>query len=197
MSPQPKKEAPVESIHQLKVTLKGLEPPIWRRIQVPSDITMDGLHVVLQIAMGWEFDHLHQFVVGRQYIGDASLLDEVQDETTTRLREIAPRKRSKFRYEYDFGDGWEHDIVVEAIQPPEPGAAYPVCLAGERACPPEDCGGVWGYADLLEIMADPKHEAYEEMLEWLGAPLDPEKFDLDKVNKKLQPRRGRSRRATG
>ncbi|HEU5430432.1 MAG TPA: plasmid pRiA4b ORF-3 family protein [Thermomicrobiales bacterium] len=197
MAPQPKKDAPPESIHQLKVTLNGLEPPIWRRIQMASDITMEDLHVVLQIAMGWEFEHLHQFSAKRQYIGDASMLDDVRDQSTTHLREVAPRKGSKFQYEYDMGDSWEHDIVGEAIQPPEPGAAYPVVLMGERACPPEDCGGVWDYADLIEIMADPKHESYEEMLDWPGGPLDPEKFDLAKVNKKLQPRRGRSRRAAG
>ncbi|HEU0113650.1 MAG TPA: plasmid pRiA4b ORF-3 family protein [Thermomicrobiales bacterium] len=196
MSPQPKKETPPASIHQLKVTLSDLEPPIWRRIQVPSDMTMEDLHVVLQIAMGWEFEHLHQFIVRRQYIGDASMLDDVRDQSTTHLREIAPRKGSKFKYEYDMGDSWEHAIVVEAIQPPEPSATYPVCLAGERACPPENCGGIWGYANLLEVMADPKHEDYEDMLDWLGGPLDPEKFDLAKVNKRLQPRRGRSRRAT-
>jgi pRiA4b ORF-3-like protein len=195
MSRLPKNEAPIESVHQLKVTLRGPRPPIWRRIQVPSDITMEGLHVVLQIAMGWEFEHLHQFIVGPQYIGDASMLDEVQDETTTRLREIAPQKGSRFRYEYDFGDSWEHDILVEAVEPPDPDAIYPVCLTGKRACPPEDCGGVWGYADLIEVMADPNHEEYEERLDWLGGPLDSEKFDLNKVNEQLQPRRGRSRRA--
>ena len=175
------------SVHQLKVTLMHLEPPIWRRIVAPSDVTLAELHAVIQLAMGWHFSHLHDFRVGRVTYGDPDMLVESgdKDERQAYLAEIAPKLKKRFQYLYDFGDSWEHEIVVEAVGPPEPGTRYPICLAGERACPPEDCGGVWGYADLLETLADPENPEREEMLDWLGGPIDPEAFNLKEVNRRL------------
>jgi hypothetical protein len=177
-------------IYQLKVTLKGTRPPIWRRLQIRSDTTLDQLHDVLQTAMGWSDCHLHQFVAdGVQYgvINDDWGV-EVQDERLVTVADLAPGVGDRILYEYDFGDGWEHDLRVEKVLEPEPGATYPVCLKGKRACPPEDVGGVWGYADLLEILSDPDDPEYEERLEWVGGEFDPERFDADDVNAALASR---------
>jgi hypothetical protein len=176
------------SVHQLKVTLLGLAPPIWRRIAVPSDCTLGDLHHVIQFAMGWEHSHLHDFRIGRVTYGDPDMLveEDDKDEWQAPLAQVVPRARRKFRYVYDFGDSWEHEIQVESVGPPDPETRYPVVLAGERACPPEDCGGVWGYADLLEVLDDPNHPDYEERIEWMAGPIDPEAFDLKKVNRRLQ-----------
>ena len=175
------------SIHQLKVTLAGIRPPIWRRLRVPSDVTLATLHGILQTAMGWEGSHLHRFRIGGTAYGDRGVLGDVVDrsERTARLDHVASSTKSKLAYDYDFGDGWEHGIVVEAVLPPEPGVPYPVCVAGKRACPPEDCGGAWGYGELLEVLRSPEHAEHASMVEWLGGPFDPEAFDLDEVNRRL------------
>jgi hypothetical protein len=176
------------SVHQLKITLLGLEPPIWRRVAAPSNFTLGDLHHIIQLAMGWQHSHMHDFRIGKVTYGDPQMLVEGddQDEWEAPLAQVVPRARRKFRYLYDFGDSWEHEVLVEAVGPPDPDTRYPVVLAGERACPPEDCGGVWGYAELLEILADPSHPEYEEQLEWLEEPIDPEAFDLKKVNKTMR-----------
>lgn len=175
-------------IYQLKVTLKGSKPPIWRRIQVVSDVSLAKLHQILQIAMGWTDSHLHQFMVGQTYYGvpDPQFDFEIEDEKKVRLSQIAPDVKKKFIYEYDFGDSWEHEIAVEKILQPEPGVRYPVCLAGKRACPPEDCGGMWGYESFLEAIRDPQHPEHDEMLEWVGGEVDSEAFELDPVNQDLK-----------
>ncbi len=177
------------SVHQLKVTLLGLRPPIWRRILVPSDITLSELHAVVQETMGWHDSHLHEFRVGDVGYGDPRLLEDLadQDSRKTRLEQVAPTPKTRLRYLYDFGDSWEHEILVEAVGPPAPETRYPICLKGKRACPPEDCGGVWGYADLLEAISDPDKPEHEDLLEWLGGPIDPESFDPDEVNQRLAP----------
>jgi hypothetical protein len=179
------------SVHQLKVTLLGLEPAIWRRIAVPSDVTLTQLHDIVQAVMGWEWSHLHDFRVGKVTYADPDLLYETadQDERTTRLADVAPKPRKRLQYLYDFGDSWEHEIVVEAVGPPEAGVRYPICRAGERAGPPEDCGGVWGYADLLETLADPDDPDRDEMLEWLGGPIAPEVFRAEAANRRLKQAR--------
>lgn len=184
-------------IYQLKVTLKHSSPPIWRRIQVPGDITLAKLHHILQATMmGWEDYHLHQFVVGdlrdrraSVYYGQPTPDDwgiELQDERQVKLKQVAPREKIKFIYEYDFGDNWEHELLVEKILPPEPGVTYPRCLKGKGACPPEDVGGVWGYYSFLEAIQDPNHPEHEDMLDWIGGEFDPEAFDLDEINQALQ-----------
>lgn len=184
---------PAPLLH-LKVSLEGVEPTIWRLLQVPGNANLGWLHAVIQVAIGWTNSHLHQFVVGKRLYSDPSFdLDEfeddprVLDENATTISEIARRVKSALVYEYDFGDSWDHRITVEKILDPDPTAAgFAQCLDGERACPPEDCGGVPGYADLLEIIMDPKHEEYESMMEWLGGRFDPEAFDRDKTNKHLR-----------
>ena len=140
------------------MTLKGIKPPIWRRFLVPGDYDLGKLHEVLQIVMGWTNTHLHQFLKGGVYYSDPrfGLDDEdpdVQNEKRFTVRELLPAVGSKLEYEYDFGDSWVHAIVVEKIAPPDASVALPVCLKGVRACPPEDCGGVWGYAELLDALA--------------------------------------------
>jgi hypothetical protein len=153
-------------------------------------VTLLKLHRILQEVMGWYDSHLHQFLIGGDYYATRSLEWDgfgppVISERSTRLEDVISGQKMKFRYEYDFGDGWEHEILVEKVLPPEDGVRYPVCIAGARACPPEDCGGPPGYANLLEIIMDPKHGEYESTLEWLGGDFDPEAFDLKKTNKYL------------
>lgn len=182
-----KKDKIGASVYQLKVSLRGIKPPIWRRVQVPGDITLAKLHRALQVVMGWTNSHLHKFSIGGVDYAepDPDGFLNFQSDRRARLNKVA-RAMQKFEYEYDFGDSWEHDIVVEKTLQPEPGASYPVCLAGERACPPEDCGGLWGYQDFLEAIMNPAHTEHEAMLTWVGGSFDPETFDLDAVNASLR-----------
>jgi hypothetical protein len=174
-------------IYQLKVTLVGLRPPIWRRILVKADTTLAGLHDVLQVAMGWTDSHLHQYVADGDYYGvpDPAFFDEVEDERKVRLNQILLGPRDRLTYEYDFGDSWTHQILLEKILPPEPGARYPKIVAGKRACPPEDVGGIFGYAEFLDAIQDPSHPEHEEYMDWTGDGFDPEAFDLEEANRQL------------
>ena len=183
----PKKAAPTE-VYQLKVTLDGLKPPVWRRVLVDGNATLDNLHWIIQLAMGWTNSHMHDFVsAGRTYgMPGPYALDDALDEGKFRLKQVAPAEQAKFRYEYDFGDDWRHTVLVEKILPPEPDTPYPVCVKGTRNCPPEDCGGIWGYADFLAAMADLNHPEHDDLTEWHGGPFDPEAFDLDEVNARLR-----------
>jgi hypothetical protein len=173
------------TIYQLKVTLKDIRPLIWRRVQVPSETKLDKLHLVLQDAFGWNNSHLHQYRVGERLIGikedDDVFLEELEDEKRIKLSQIAVEK-SRFVYEYDFGDDWEHDVLVEKVLAAVDGVRYPICTAGKRACPPDDCGGPGGYGRLLAILANPAHKEHDRMLEWIGGPFDPEAFDLERTN---------------
>ena len=174
------------TVHQLKITLLEVDPPIWRRVLVPSDATLGDVNFILQAAMGWTNSHLHQFTIeGVEYSDPRFEIDDTEDEFAVTLAEVAPAERSRFTLLYDFGDGWEHEVVVEKILPREPSQRLPCCLAGERARPPEDCGGPWGYQDFLEAIGDPKHEERDAMLEWVGGAFDPEVFDLAALNKRL------------
>src|SRR6202158_3429812 len=186
----PKRTSEPIQIYQLRVTLRGSHPLIWRQIQVRSDITLGKLHRILQVVMGWTDTHLHQFTIrGKQYWipdeGDMVLRKKI-DERKHRLRDVVSRQTSRFTYEYDFGDLWAHELLVEKILPPQAGVRYPVCLAGARACPPEDVGGTVGYENLLEAIHDPNHPQHEGYLEWIGDSFDPEAFDVDEVNRKLR-----------
>jgi len=165
-------------LFQFKITLLKIEPPIWRRIQVP-DCTLADLHELIQAAMGWENHHLHQFFIGGVRYGIADCELGVQNETKVQLSRFIPQTGTPFRfsYEYDFGDSWLHDILFEDCLPNDVGQKYPVCLEGSRACPPENVGGLWGYAEFLEATAVPKHEQHDEPLEWIGGKFDPEEFD--------------------
>ena len=187
--------ANAEEIYQLKVTLKETSPPIWRRFLVKSDTTLDTLHQILQVVMGWDNYHLHQFNFKDTYYGvpDPSFdFAEVHDENQFEIRQLLKRVKQKLTYEYDFGDSWEHEVLLEKRLPVDENVTYPLCVEGKRACPPEDCGGVWGYDGFLEIIRDENHPEHEEMLEWAGGSFDPEAFDLEPVNEMLQgiePRR--------
>jgi Plasmid pRiA4b ORF-3-like protein len=182
---------------QIKVTLEGIRPPIWRRLVVNGDATLAHLHTVLQVAMGWEDCHLHCFRIGDARYGPADHggldLGEL-DESAVRVAE-AFATNVRGTYEYDFGDSWEHQLVVEKADVPIVPSAVATCTAGKRSCPPEDCGGFWGYANLLEAIADPAHEEHDELLEWLGEGFDPERFDKEAVNAVLERISLRSRRA--
>lgn len=195
MGPRVKGEAMPENnspaptgVHQLKVTLRGVKPPVWRRVLVPSDVSLRKLHKVLQIVMGWTDTHLYEFTVGRTNFGDR---DEdppwdLRSARTAKLFRIAPSAGAKLLYEYDFGDGWQHVVVVEAIPRPAGGMGTPRASADKRACPPEDCGGPYGYVELLEALRDPEHPEHEEKLDWIGDGFDPEAFDLEEINALLR-----------
>ncbi|MDP2948722.1 MAG: plasmid pRiA4b ORF-3 family protein [Chloroflexota bacterium] len=180
----PATEQGKELVYQVKVTLKGVRPPVWRRFLV-RDVTLHELHLVLQAAMGWENSHLYQFTIGGDEYSDPLPDLDMKDSTRIRLGQVFRSAGTRFTYVYDFGDSWEHEVRIEKSLAAEAGKRYPVCLAGRRACPPEDCGGVWGYEELLEAIRDPEHEQHQELLEWLGGPFDPEAFSVALVNKVL------------
>jgi Plasmid pRiA4b ORF-3-like protein len=176
-------------IYQLKIVLQGSKPPIWRRIQVQSNITLDVLHQIIQTTMGWYNSHLHQFDIhGTFYSSPAFQMEETEDESRIKLDRVLTRPQSKFSYEYDFGDGWEHQIVLEKVLPVEPETQYPCCIKGKRNCPPEDIGGIWGYQNFVAAVQDenhPEHAESLEQLEWIGGDFDPEWFDLVEINEGL------------
>ncbi|MCO6441647.1 MAG: plasmid pRiA4b ORF-3 family protein [Nitrococcus mobilis] len=185
------------NVYQIKVTLMGSRPPIWRRILAPSNMPLPKFHELLQIAMGWENAHLHQFIAGKQYLGvpDPGFPSEVKNEARVKLQELLPAEGSSAIYEYDFGDGWQHKLVLEKVRPYEEGEPLPRCLEGKRACPPEDCGGIGGYEHLLEAVSDSKHPEHEELSEWLEEGFDPEHFDASQANFELGRCFGKSRRS--
>lgn len=181
-----------DQVFQFKITLNESKPAIWRRIQV-QDRTLDKLHEHIQTAMGWTNSHLYQFEIDNQAYGDPDLLDdgfmdfECVDSTVTSIRDILPSdgQRFHFLYEYDFGDGWEHEVLFEGCPAAESGQQYPRCVEGERACPPEDVGGVWGYAEFLQAVVDPHHERHDELLECSG-PFDPTAFDAAQATQAMR-----------
>lgn len=173
------------NIYQLKVTLAHVRPMIWRRIQVPADIKLGSLHDILQICMGWEDCHLHMFITNNTDYGVPHPDSQhIKNERHIRLDRIAG-VGDTLKYEYDFGDGWLHGIKVEKSLAPDDHKHYPLCLAGKRACPPEDCGGPPGYQRLLKILRNPKHRDYEDILEWTGEHFDPNAFDSVEINRYL------------
>jgi len=171
---------------QLKITLRYLTPPVWRRVLVPDHFSLGRLHGLIQRVMGWGGGHMHEFRVPARGFGPPlrTFGHEGQDEETTRLRDVLTRKGQMLLYEYDFGDGWLHGIQLEKVLPLEPGQRYPVCLAGARACPPDDCGGPPGYYQLLEALKKPTTKANAQLLEWCGE-WDPESFDVESVNRAI------------
>jgi hypothetical protein len=181
----------VDTVYQLKITLLNFRPPIWRRIQV-RDCTLKKLHEHIQTAMGWFNSHLHHFRLGEQLYGDSFLMEDsfedlgYEDSTSTLLSDLLPKQGKRLLYEYDFGDSWHHEVLFEKCVPGEPGQKYPRCVDGRRTCPPEDVGGVWGYAEFLEAVQNPDHEEHEEMLEWVGGKFDPEAFDPAVATRRMQ-----------
>jgi hypothetical protein len=188
----PTKRQPVQTlpVYELKITLRGSNPAIWRRIQVPGSIQLSRLHDVFQVVMGWTDSHLHQFIdapiIYSVPSGDDYSRVERLDERRFCLADILRQENAAFIYEYDFGDGWVHEVVVEKIRSADPKKKNAVCLDGENACPPEDCGGIWGYYELLKAVKNPKHKEHWQMLDWLGGQFDPGRFDLQKVNATLR-----------
>jgi hypothetical protein len=174
-------------IYQIKVSLNGVRPPIWRRLLVPGSISLKELHDVLQVAIGWTDSHLHQFVARGTLYGqpDPGFGRGCVNEKGVRLDVVLQAEKDAMIYEYDFGDGWQHKVVLEKILGSAVDGVAPSCAAGARACPPEDCGGVWGYANLLKIFSDASHPEHDEMLEWLGDRFEPERFDIAEANRKL------------
>lgn len=187
-----------QPVYQVKITLKDVDPPIWRRLLVPLETKLSRFHDIIQAAMGWQDSHLHVFKVGVvnfSYPYEPGHLEELTavDSRYVKLIHVVPHARPfqrefhfAFEYEYDFGDSWMHEIVFEDVLPPDPEHKAPVCIGGERACPPDDVGGVWGYQNFLEAINDPKHPEYEEYRQWSGGDFDPEKFDLDTVNRAIR-----------
>lgn len=181
-------------IFQIQIALKGFKPKIWRRILIPSDLLLSDFHKIIQTTMGWTNSHLHQFIKNRTFYSVKHPNDDMWDEMDNvdymenkiRISDLIQTEKDKIIYEYDFGDGWEHDIILEKVLPFDIMIKYPICLTGKMNCPPEDCGGIWGYSDMLEILKQPDHEEYESYLEWLGGDFDPEYFDKDDINKKLK-----------
>jgi hypothetical protein len=179
-------------VYQLKITLRGVsKPPVWRRVLVPARITLNDLHGVIQQAMGWDDYHLHVFTAGWREYGSADPELGHASDKNVRLSEVLAGPGDRLRYTYDFGDDWEHDVVVEESLVAEPGQTYPQCVAGKGACPPEDCGGVWRYGWLKEVLADPSHEEHQDMLDWLGLDagedFDLKEFSVEDVNSRLRP----------
>jgi hypothetical protein len=177
-------------VYQLKVALSGSRPPIWRRLQVPGDVTLGRLHAILQVVMGWKDRHLHLFAAGRTVYRPPlpDLGFPSRDERKVPLHEVLSREKERIRYEYDFRDGWEHTLVVEKILPSGAGSNRPVCLAGKRHAPPEESGGIIAYERLLAARRNSSHGAMAdraEIVNRLGKNFDPEAFDLEAVNREL------------
>lgn len=182
----------INEVYQFKITLNNSKPPIWRRIVVPSDYSFWDLHVAIQNCMGWYGYHLHIFEMINPALNRKVEIGIPEQENGVFYRIVLPEVKeqiSKYfnennrnaRYEYDFGDSWIHTIKLEKILPASPEEKYPKCIKGKMACPPEDCGGIWGYHNMLSILSDPKNEEYDETIEWLGTDFNPEKFDPDAV----------------
>lgn len=178
---------PGQGVFQLHITLDDVEPTVWRRLLVPASVRVVKLHDIFQVAMGWTNSHLHSFTIGGDRYGmhfDDYPEDEIDEKKVTVLRAIGEHR--SFSYEYDFGDSWDHEVVVEDFVRIPQGLRHAVCLDGQNACPPEDCGGAGGYAELLEVLADPGHEEHEHLLRWVGGAFDATLFDLAGVNVALQ-----------
>jgi hypothetical protein len=186
----------LREIYQIKISLIGAKPPIWRTVLVDSHVTLDELHEIIQLSMGWSDSHLHQFIANEKSYGfidedldldlDLDLDFEMKDESQFKLSQLLTNEKDSLIYEYDFGDSWEHQVLLEKILPFDTKISLPVCIKGKRACPPEDCGGIWGYEELLEVISNPKNPEYEEMLEWLDEDFDPEAFVLEDVNESFR-----------
>ncbi len=189
---------PLRRVFQLRISLEGVRPAVWRRILVTSDTPLEKLHRVIQAAMGWEDFHLHYFTVGTALYQPQAMMEEtdlmppalpadfsIKSEQGVRLsRALAGQDR--FLYLYDFGDNWEHEVRMEKELPLDPAGRYPMCVEGKRACPPEDVGGPDGYRDFLEALGSPAHPDHETLKDWAGRDFDPDLFDLETANRRLE-----------
>ena len=178
--------------YQIQISLTRFKPKIWRRLLIPSNLLLSDFHMIIQVSMGWENSHLHQFIKDRTFYTERIPGDDTWgkmnnvDYKKIKISDVLKKEKEKIIYEYDFGDGWVHDVLLEKILPGNEKMIFLICLEGKMACPPEDCGGVWGYSDMLEILKQPKHEEYDNIIEWLGEEFDPEHFDKEAVNNILK-----------
>ncbi len=185
-------EEDFDQVYQFKITLEGTNPPIWRRIQRPGNYSFWDLHVAIQDAMDWWDCHLHEFVLPNPATSRTVLIGLPDDESEqgratlpgweVKVAAYLSEGNTSCCYTYDFGDDWEHGIVLEKVLPRKKGMEYPVCIAGKRACPPEDVGGTFGYEEFLETISDPANERYEELMTWAGEDFDPERFDPKEIS---------------
>jgi hypothetical protein len=178
---------PGRPVLRLRIMLEEVHPPVWRRLLVPGSVRLDRLHRMFQAVMGWEDRHLHSFQVGGTLFGMQfdDYPDDELDETSVTVASAVGEQR-RFAYEYDFGDSWRHEVVVEEVWRLPVGLKFAVCVDGQGACPPEDCGGTPGYAELLDVLGDPEHEDHAHFVSWVGGAFDPDEFDLGLVNARLQ-----------
>jgi len=181
-----------KELYQIHISMKWIKPKIWRRVLIPADMKLEDLHRVIQAVIGWTNSHLHQFAKDGQFYRK-KMDDDFKwgytgeiDYENIRVSDLISAEKDSMVYEYDFGDGWVHNILLEKIVPNNEGIINPVCLAGKRNCPPEDCGGPPGYEDILEALKHPDDEEYEELLEWVGEEYDPEEFNIEEVNEFLK-----------
>ena len=174
---------------QIKITLRGTKPPIWRRVLIEDDISFMDLHYIIQAAMGWYNAHLFEFDMRGLSIGmpfeDGFGDGPEQDANEVKVSTYLNKKGDKMPYVYDFGDSWDHLITVEKVEPLQKEDKLPICIKGKGNCPPEDCGGIWGYYSMLEAIKDKNHPEHEDMLEWIGDDFDPDAFDIDAINKRF------------
>ncbi|WP_027358611.1 plasmid pRiA4b ORF-3 family protein [Desulforegula conservatrix] len=181
---------PKEKILQLKIQLRGSKPPIWRRIFVKESTTLGSLHEIIQIAMGWTDSHLHSFIYRGEEYGtpdpEFDFGDEMKNENRYKIGSLLKKPKDKMTYTYDFGDNWEHVVTFEDIETDCKETFLPVCIAGKKACPPENCGGVDGYYGMLDELKDGANENIEEIREWLGEDFNPDFFDINEINKALK-----------
>jgi len=185
------------------ITLLDADPAIWRRIELPAGFTLKHLHDVIQTVMGWYDGHLHHFQIGGMLYGEPSPEDDLHDrellnERKFKLASLANDGERAFEYVYDYGDNWRCTVVLEALTAADPGVTYPRLVSGARHGPPEDVGGPWGYIDFLDAIADPKHERCAELTEWSGGDFDPDRFDIDEINRalaQLSPRKSTRRKS--
>lgn len=182
-----------EKVYQLKLSMRGITPQIWRRIQVPENYTFLDLHDAIQAAMSWDDYHLHEFEMINPKTGELERIGTKGDDYEDFGEPLVPENKAKISryftlenktalYTYDFGDNWEVKVRLEKILPRKEGVEYPICTAGKRAAVPEDTGGIWGYENMLEILKDPENEEYEDIVEWLGEDFDPEYFDPEDIS---------------
>ena len=178
----------MNKLYQIKIQLLKITPPIWRRVIIPSDMLLSDFHKVIQSVMGWTNSHLHQFIKDETYflprMEDDWTWDDMNnvDYKRRKVSGLLRKENDKIIYEYDFGDSWLHTITLEKITENTRGQKKPVCIAGARNCPPEDCGGPYAYKDFLKVLRNPAHKDHDNFVVWLGEDFDPEYFSVDEVN---------------
>ena len=181
-------------LFQLKIELAGSRPKIWRRFIVSSDNLLSDLHKIIQSVMGWSNSHLHQFIKDETFYSVRMKDDTFWDDSNNvdykklKISDLIQKEQDQVEYEYDFGDSWIHNIILEKVLKAETQTVYPVCIAGKMNCPPEDCGGIWGYANILKILKKTDHPEYLSLSEWLGEEFDPQYFSTDEINQRLKRR---------